>query len=288
MKSNVFRPIMLAAAAELALAASASAHKGYMTTYSHHIEAGEVEVMLLSDFASPSKAKREADGHGDYVAQMFELKYNPTRRLALEFMWEWFRDAEKGNGKFTGFRYETRYQLFPVEVPLNPMVYAEFESLHPSTRYKMETSGWIEPPYEETAAAEPGREKIMESRLILSQDFGPWNAAFNWINESDLQSGRSAFGYTTGVFHRIGAAAAEGHAAHAGGSFVRPVAVSFELFGALGDDRRFGLTPSRQEHYIQPGITFHVGGATMLTAGYAIGLSRSSDDMVRLNTGWRF
>lgn len=276
------------------VARPAWAHKGYMTTYSHHIERGEVELMLLSDFASPSEHKRAEEGQGDHAAQMMELKYNPTDRLALEFMWEWFKDVERGKGKFTGFRYEGRYRLFAQEVPLNPMVYAEYENLHPSTRYKMETSGWIEPPYVEAAGPEPAREKILESRMILSQDFGPWNASFNWINESDLQSGRHAFGYTMGTFYRIhgdAGEAPEGHSGHEGGrpaGMVRPMAVSFELFGALGDDRRFGFWPSRQEHYLQPGITFHLGSYSMLTAGYAMGLSRSSDDMIRLNVGWRF
>lgn len=270
-------------------ASPALAHKGYMTTYSHHIEKGEVELMVLNDFTSPSAHKGE-EGQGDHISQMTELKYNPTDRLALEFMWEWFRDVEKGRGKFTGYRYEARYRLFK-DVPLNPMVYAEYEDLHPTTRYKMEVSGWIRPPYDKPEEPEPAREKILESRLILSQDFGPWNAAFNWINESDLQSGDAAFGYAMGAFYKIHEDAHGEHAGHEGhgaSRFIRPMAVSFELFGALGDKRRFGLWPSRQEHYFQPGITFHLGEHSMLTTGYAMGLTKSSDDLMRLNVGWKF
>lgn len=268
-----------------ALAPSAWAHKGYMTTYSHHVEKGEVELMALNDFTAPSAHKRDQEGQGEHLSQMMELKYNPTNRLALEFMWEWFQDFETGAGKFTGARYEARYRLFPEEIPLNPMVYAEYENLHPSTRYKMEVSGWVDAPYTEPAH-EPHREKIMESRLILSQDFGPWNASFNWINESDFLTGGTAFGYALGTFYRVHEQGGE-HAEHAAFAAPRPAAISFELFGALGDNRRFGLWPSRQEHYLQPGITFHIG-RTMLTAGYAMGLSKSSDDLIRLNWGWKF
>lgn len=292
MKKKIRLITALLAGIEAVTAASAWAHKGYMTTYSHHVEKGEVEIMALNDFTSPSARKREEDGQGDYFSQMMELKYNPTNRLALEFMWEWFQDMEKGTGKLTGFRYEVRYRLFADEVPLNPMVYVEYENLHPSTRYKMEVSGWVDPPYAEVPHVEPAREKIMESRLILSQDFGSWNIAFNWINESDLQSGRNAFGYSTGIFYRIHEKVShEGHAGHMEQEhpgLVRPMFVSFEFFGALGDDRRLGFQPSRQEQYFQPGITFHLGRASMLTIGYAMGLSKSSDDLMRLNWGYKF
>lgn len=164
------------------------AHEGYFTTYNHHIEAGELEVMLMSDFTQPSDPKRENDGHGDYFSQMLELEYAPTDQLAFEFMMEGYEDIENDQTKFTGFRYEGRYRLFQEEVPLNPMLYLEYEDLHLATRYKMEVSGWVEPPYEEDDE-EPDRERILESRLILSQDIGPWNLAFNWINESDLTPG---------------------------------------------------------------------------------------------------
>lgn len=44
------------------------------------------------------------------------------------------------------------------------------EDLDPDTRYKMEVSGWVLPPYEEEEV-EVHRERILESRLILSHEF---------------------------------------------------------------------------------------------------------------------
>ena len=173
---------------------SVLAHEGYITTYNHHIYKGEFEVMLMNDFTSPSGPKRRKDGHKNYFSQMLEIEYAPTSQLALEFMAEAFEDIGTGDSRFTGFRYEARYRLFKEEVPLNPVLYVEYEDLHVATRYKMEVSGWVEPPFEEEEG-DSDRESILESRLILSQDFGRWNAAFNWINESDLNSDETAFGY---------------------------------------------------------------------------------------------
>ena len=88
----------------------ALAHEGYITTYNHHIWPGELELMLMNDFTSPSDHKRENDGHEEYFSQMLELEYCPTSQLAFEFMAEVFEDIGTGEKKFTGFRYETRYR----------------------------------------------------------------------------------------------------------------------------------------------------------------------------------
>ena len=246
------------------------ADEGYMDTYNHHIWRGELELMLMNDFTSPSDLKQEKDGQKDYFSQMLELEYAPTSQLVFEFMLEAFEDIGTGEGKFTGFRYEARYRPFKDEVPLNPTLYLEYEDLHPKTRYKMEVSGWVDPPYEEEGE-EPDRERILESRLILSQDFKPFNIAFNWINETDLSSGETAFGYSFGILHRS-----------------HPVSLAFEFLGALGDTKKFDIQPSRQEHYFQPSMMIHVGKNSMFNIGFGIGLTKASDNMVRLNYGWMF
>ena len=251
--------------------------------------------MLMTDYTGPADVKREEDGQGSYFSQMLEVEYAPTDRMAFEFMIEAFQDTETGESKFTGFRWEARYRLFRDDVFLNPMVYAEYEDLDIATRYKMETSGWRKPPYEEEEGEEASRERILETRLVLSQDIGAHNVAFNWINETDLSSGTTAFGYSMGYLHRLSrdaaaehpdkGAGAMAHCRPAGGSFIRPASLAFELFGALGDTRKFGLAPSRQEHYFQPSINFDVGKSQMLSLGFAIGLTEASDHLVRLNWG---
>lgn len=264
------------------------AHEGYITTYNHHIYKGEFEVMLMNDFTSPSGPKRRNDGHENYFSQMLEIEYAPTSQLAFEFMAEAFEDIGTGDSRFTGFRYEARYRLFEEEVPLNPVLYVEYEDLHVATRYKMEVSGWVEPPFEEEEG-DSDRESILESRLILSEDFGRWNVAFNWINESDLNAGEAAFGYSLGALYRLPQHSEEGHAHHTGNTkFMRPTTLAFELFGALGDTNKFDLRPSRQEHYFQPSVMFHVGENSMFSIGAGIGLTHASDNMIRLMYGWMF
>lgn len=272
----------------LFLTSTALADTGYLTTYSHHIYKGELELMIMTDLTSPSKVNRE-DGQGQYLSQMIELEYAPTDRLALEFMAEGFRDLETGVGRFTGFRYEARFNPFIPKLPLNPVLYVELEDLDPATRYKMEVSGWVTPPYVEATGSEEGREKIIETRLILSNDFGPWNLAFNWINETDLRNGVTAFGYASGLLYTLeskGDDQKEHHGHSMAGGFFAPISLGLELVGALGDTKNFGLDTARQQHYLQPSIMLQAGENAMLSVGFMIGLTEVSDDVVRLNGGW--
>ncbi|MBI3013352.1 MAG: hypothetical protein HYY63_06980 [Elusimicrobia bacterium] len=282
---------------------------GYFTTYSHHIEKGEVELMLMNDYTAPSNTKRE-EGQGEYFSHMLELEYGVSSRYATEFMIEWFEDTEKKTGKFTGFRWENRYLLIEDDpLPFNVMVYGEYEDLHPETRFKMETSGWIQPPYSTAESEETDRERIFETRLILSKDFGPVNVAFNSIYETDVTDGATAFGYSFGVMrhtHHGNMNSGESHCAcqHSmkdckcahcsGGSdpcdckMGGSVGLGFELFGGLGDSKKFDLSPSRQEHYLGPILVYHVSPRVMTHFQFGIGLSKTSDNLVRFNIGYEF
>ena len=70
---------------------------------------------------------------------------------------------------------------------------------------------------------------------------------------------------------------------HAGG-----VGVGLELYGALGDTKAFGLVPARQEHYLGPILMYHLNSRLMMHAQLAIGLTKSSDNLVRINFGYDF
>ncbi len=320
-------------------------NNGYFTTYNSEVERGELELMFMNDLTAPSKFRRQEEGFGDYFSHMVELEYGLTDQLATEFMIEWFEDVETGQAKFTGFRWENRFRLFRNPVPLNPMIYAEYEDLDPETRFKMEVSGWVRPPHKRVER-EVDRERILETRLILSDYIGPVNAAFNWINETDLPSGETAFGYSLGLMwmiHRGGGyqtripdgtyacpmhpnqraskpgscpqcgmpfeASSNSHGAgckcgtempgcsctHCHGEAVTcpcahagMVGIGLELYGALGDTKDFALWPSRQEHYLGPILTYHLDGHWMIHTQLAIGLSESSDNLVRFTIGYEF
>ena len=64
--------------------------------------------------------------------------------------------------------------------------------------------------------------------------------------------------------------------------FLRPAVLTFEFFGALGDNKRLSLNPKRQEHYFQPGIMLHFRNDFMFSTGFAFGLSDASDNMLRI------
>ena len=293
----------------LCLTGSAQAgSNGFFVTYNSEVEKGELELMLMNDITAPSHFRRE-EGFGTYLSHMIELEYGITHQLATEFMIEWFEDLESGEAAFTGFRWENRFRLFKRDVPLNPMIYVEYEDLDPKTRYKMEVSGWVDPPYEEEEE-EPDRERIIETRLVLSQDFGPVNVAFNWINETDLASGRTAFGYALGAMWMIhGKHPKNQHHKMAHHDMAtheekptessdknkkeeeehkKGIGLGLEMYGALGDTKSFGLKPKRQEHYLGPIFMYHFNKHWMTHAQLAIGLSKASDNLVRVNMGYKF
>lgn len=270
----------------------------YFVTYNHHIEKGEVEFMLMTDITAPAE---RTDKVGTYMSNMLELEYGITNQWATELMVEDFVDFSTGEANFTGFRLENRYRVVKDENWfLNPVLYMEYEDLDPSTRFKMEVSG-REDGVGEPGGEEPGRERIMETRLLLSRDFGPWNVAFNWINETDLQKGGyTEFGYAMGIRRTLGnhhhheeeEETGENHEGHKGyhglppgklaaRSRWKPAALGLEFFGGLGNINAFGGSIKNQQHYVSPIIMFHPTKRVMLHIAPAIGITPVADDLLR-------
>lgn len=284
-----------------------SAQEGYFTTYGHEVEKGETELMIMLDHTSPSVPDRE-EGQRNFLSQMPKIGYNPTDKLEIEFMVEAFQEFGTGISKFTGFRFETRYRLFKNEVFLNPTIYFEYEDLDPETRFKMETSGWVGEGHGNGEEGKEGREKILESRFILSQNIGNWNIAFNWINETDARTGSTPFGYAAGAMYKLtphyeheasvyscpmhpdivseqqGACSQCGMKLIGKGCKKNVVAsrLTMEFLGGIGGPEKIGIYPAKQEHYFQPGMMLHLPNGYMVSTAFAIGLTDSSDDLVRL------
>jgi len=203
MSASIWTSIIPGLAALLLLTSSAWAGNDiYFVTYNHHIEKGETELMIMTDFTEPAE---RTGAVGFYQSNMIELEYGVTGQWATELMLEGFFDFTHKAGKFTGFRLENRYRLYKEKNRgINPVLYMEYEDLDPATRFKMEVSG------REDDKGDPGelegkRERILETRLILSRDFGPYNIAFNWINETDTRRGGfTDFGYALGIRRILG------------------------------------------------------------------------------------
>lgn len=280
---------VLALAAFAALGAPAFGGSDlYFVTYSHHIHKGELEAMFMTDVTRPAERTQDV---GNYTSQMLELEYAPTGRWSSELMLESFYDTSYGTGRFTGFRWENRWRVFSEENRgLNPVLYVEYEHLHASTRYKMELSG-REDGRGEPEGLEGKPERILESRLVLSRDLGPYNVSFNWINETDLRRGAfgfTDFGYALGAHRTFGGTHDHGEGHHESRAFWKPAAAGVELYGGLGNNRAFGGRFSVQQHYLQPVVMFHLPRGVMFHVGAAIGLTPVSDNLLRTAVGFEF
>lgn len=251
----------------------------FFVTYDHHpAEKGEFEIMLMNDFAVKSRVGK------DYVAQMMEVEYGVTDRWTTEPMWEW-QKTYGDSMLFTGWRWENRVRLFKRELPVNPMLYAEWENLNGATKFKMEVSGFRDKEAERNKVARKEQERILETRLVLGKDFGPLTVAFNWINETDTQrkNAETAFGYSFGVKYTFNSSHSEKsmeehHEEHKGTQWV----VGAEMYGALGDTHTFGIYGDDQEHYFAPVIQVmtHISGQMFhFHVSPAIGLTEGSDNL---------
>jgi len=156
--------------------------------------------------------------------------------------------------EFGGVRFENRLRLFNYGHFLNPVLYIEYEYLKPAHRYIRAATGRTDEHEEE---GEEKAEHEIETKLILGHDFSDrFNVAFNWINETNLESGKWEFGYATGLNYTFYEAEGGGEG-HEGGGFrskswdVEELTLGLELYGGLGDSV-LGLTvdPDKTKQYL--------------------------------------
>ena len=135
----------------------------FFVLYDHHPEEkGEVEVMLMTDYAKSKVG-------GNNIPQMLEIEYGVTKKLTTELMLE----GQKTMGDtwvFTGWRWENRYRLFERELPVNPMIYVEWENLNGATKYKMEVSGFRDLQPVRNREAKKEKERIIVSLQKVKMD----------------------------------------------------------------------------------------------------------------------
>jgi len=302
----------MAIGATFALGSAAWAGNGAnFVLYDYHTaEKGEAEFVVMTDFST------DVEGEPSYIATMIEFEYGVTDWWTMEFMAEG-QQTEGQDFINTGWRLENRFRLFPYGTFLNPVIYTEYESLKPETKYLMEVSGRTDTP--EPAGPEKD-ERIFETRLILGQAVtDKLDVAFDWINETDTRSGDTAFGYAFGINYLLyasggevhehkghgGTAGQAGHEGHGsalehanhliGGHQPDPFTIShvqlgLEMFGALGDTV-LGVTadPDVTAHYGGVNAMVHFESGLHLMAGVALGLTDVSQDrLIRTMVGYEF
>ena len=179
-------------AAAMLLPVSAWAGNGanFVLYNQHTEEQGETEIKLFSDFSDGGK------GEESYSAQLLEIEHGVTDYWTTALYFEGVKiDGE--DYEFGGLRFENRLRLFNYGHFLNPVLYIEYEYLKPAHRYIRAATGRTDEDEEE---GEEKAEHEIETKLILGHDFSDrFNVAFNWINETNLKSGKWEFGYATGL-----------------------------------------------------------------------------------------
>ena len=244
----VSRHVIWLAVIAVACAPSGQARAGNeanFVLYDHHTDAkGETEINVFSDFSNA------VGGDPHYAAQLLEIE------RALTDRWETalYLEGDKIDGEgydFAGWRLESRYRLFEYGTFLNPVLYVEYENLKTDHKYLLEVTGRTDTPEGDATTKHE-----IESKLILGQDLtNKLDVAFNWINETNVDTGRWEFGYALGFNYAfVGEADQEAgehkhkeqpHLTSRSDWDLKEVKIGGELYGGLGDSTRWGqrLTP---------------------------------------------
>lgn len=268
---------LIAHSASLAPAALAGSGANFVTYNHHTADKGEIEVKLLTDVS---------EGNGsEYFAQLVELEYGVTDRWTAALYFEGV-ESDGANYEFGGWRFENRLRLFDYgALPLNPVLYAEYEQLEPEHRYKRAVTGRAGE--EEAEEEEEGTEHEMELKLLLGQDIGDrFDVAFNWISEVNLDSGAWGHGYAMGLNYVL--FETEGGGRHSWA--LKDVKLGVEMFGGLGNSEE-GLTldPDETEQYAGINLKGAFANAIEAGIGVAVGLTDHSEDAIlRLMVGYEF
>ena len=217
---------------------------------------GDTEVTFFGDFSDAVADEPR------YAAQLFEIRRRADRSGEAAL----YLEGDKINGEdylFSGWRLESRYRLFEYGAFLNPVLYIEYENLDPNHKYLLEVTGRTDTP----EGPETWKHEI-ESKLIVGHDITKkFDVAFNWINETNVDTGRWEFGYVFGFNYAIvGEANQEAkehehggheHSSNIAGWAIKEVKLGGEIYGGLGDST-LGLT-------VDPNVTQQYAGLNLKT-----------------------
>lgn len=246
----------------------------YFVAYSQALEEpGSLELALKSLAASPTESNA-------FYSPTLELEYGTTAWWTTELYLQG-QSTARDSSLWTGFRFENRFRPIPRELPVNPLLYVEFEDINGADRSVLEVVG------NDTAAdlggsnAEARREvkREVELKLLLSSYAKAWNLSENFIAEKNVRHGQPwEFGYAVGVSRPLAAYASAGECV-----FCRQnLEAGAELYGGLGTTESFGLRST--SHYAGPSLRLDLPGrAASVAFSPQFGLNGNSVPVL-----WRF
>ena len=216
---------LMALAALLTIAGPTQAHlRDYLVTRPYWTpQKGGVEAEVYNDF-------KNTDNNSTVFTNQIELEYGLTSRLALGI----YAVSEKEGSRpleYARTKIEGRYRLAePGRLAMDPAIYAE---------YKLGANG---------------RPDEIETKLLLSKDFGPgqiMNITVNGIFEKSREPGsRWEKGFALGLSRVL----------------------SFRTTAGIE------LTNVENKTYAIPGVYVRIGTGKRLNIGAAFGLSDAADD----------
>lgn len=241
----------------------AAAQEGYFVTYTHHMEEpGNLEIASKSVTGFPQQGNA-------FIGSSLEFEYGVKTWWTTEF----YLDSQSTAGEstlFTGFRIENRFRPLLGEHWINPVLYAEFESINSADKTLLEVVGHdgIADFLGRNDRSE--REREAEFRLILSSNFKGWNIAENLITEKNLAGEPWEFGYGVAAGRPLALAAGSRPCTFCRENF----SLGAELYGGLGDRYSFGLRDT--SHYLAPVLNFTPPSGASFAISPGFGLNDNS------------
>ena len=236
----------------------------YFVAYDHYME----EPGALEIGTSPVLGR--AHGLNTFLGALNEFEYGARRWWTTEFYIDWQHTRHEGS-LFTGFRFENRFRPFLEPHRINPILYVEYVHINGADKTLKEIVGFDgkEDLNVPNSDARQEHEREIETKLILSSDFGDWNLSENFIGEKNLHRGRWEFGYAVGVSRPLAASTGSRCA------FCRErFGAGLELYGGLGTWGDFTLRGTSQ--YIAPLLFWTLPSETTIRVSPGWGLTDQS------------
>jgi hypothetical protein len=241
-------------------------------------EPGNLEVPINRVFGVPKV------GNG-FVGTATEFEYGLKGWWTTEFYLDG-QQTWRESTVFTDFRWENRFHLLMDEHRVNPVLYLEYENINGADKSRKEVVGFDSGPdnAEPNSVTRSEIEREIETKLILSSDFGGWNVSENLIAEKNMVAPDPwEFGYAFGANRPLALAASARD-----WNFCREnFRAGFEMFGGLGTRHDFTLRGT--SHYLAPLLSWTLRDGTTLSFSPAFGLTASSyPALIRVGISYEF
>jgi hypothetical protein len=223
---------------------AAAQESPYIVTYDHYLE--EPGSLDIEWFSMLGTQRNGNDFHAFWVEFEYGVKGWWTTELYFDGQTT-FNDSTL----FTGFRWENRFRLLAREHPVNPVVYVEYEQVTEADKILKEIEGHdvesdLAPP---NAILSSTLDHELEFKVLLSGTWKSWNVAVNPLATKNLSPDEPVeFGYALGASRPLGLRASP----TACNLCLENFAAGVELYGGLGDTKRFGFADTSRSPSAAP------------------------------------